>query len=405
MLYFPSFTSHFLHSCVRYAANQLPVKQTKREEERSLETRPVASRTIDFLSSGSLCAASFFRHAINIKYLKLFNQGSGVAYVFPPFITFDHPVARTAPLHRCTTLLCPRCFFMPFLFWSSRPRRDESLCLSPTHGFFSFGGFEGSLKHVHVWQKTGAALTFLTALLPRWYHCERGRVMQTQEPTKHAKSLKNTSNIWSTFTFSAHLCSIPVRDQCVPVFAFMLFCVPEHVAPPPFRRFIPEAVVQYQNYHINQSTNVWAADLMHLVLSLPVCLSLCFQHLSFNASPGPFFFFFPTIPSCFKNGLEQKWTMCRFQKPKDTVGLTVASKSTPKLILKPKITQRTEKRSFLLVKWIKKWLWSPNLFGLHTNLIPSTWPCRIKNLSLYVTYKPSFVCNVFSLYLNFLRTL
>lgn len=50
-------------------------------------------------------------------------------------------------------------------------------------------------------------------------------------------------------------------DQCLPAFAFKLFCVPEH-APPPlhsrsvFRRFMLEAVVQNQNYHINQNTNV-----------------------------------------------------------------------------------------------------------------------------------------------------
>lgn len=64
--------------------------------------------------------------------------------------------------------------------------------------------------------------------------------------------------------------------------------------PPPFSasvgRFIPEAVVQYQNYHINQSTNAWAADPVHLVLSFPVFSHLCFRHLSFNASSGPFYF-------------------------------------------------------------------------------------------------------------------
>lgn len=135
-------------------------------------------------------------------------------------------------------------------------------------------------------------------------------------------------------------------DQCSPAFAFMLFCAPEHVPLLPslsFCRFIPEAVVQYQNYHINQITNVWAVDLMP-----PGSLYAC---LSFSVLTSVFqciFFFRPIcsyISICIENHLEQRWGICGFQKPIVTAGLFFfASKLHSTLISKSKI------RSLLSVK-------------------------------------------------------
>lgn len=141
------------------------------------------------------------------------------------------------------------------------------------------------------------------------------------------------------------------------VFLHLLSCFSESWAHPPpslsvFRRFIPEAVVQYQNYHINQSTNVWAVDLMPAGFSLCLFVSLCFNiclsmpHLSL----AHLFLWFHLV---LKNDLEQKWGMYKFQKHAFTVGLLfffTVSELISKLISKPKI------RDLLTVKdsWNKK---------------------------------------------------
>lgn len=136
----------------------------------------------------------------------------------------------------------------------------------------------------------------------------------------YVKSLKIRFKYLISFL---HFESIYIQFQWeINVFLHLLSCFSVFLntspsfSPSIFRRFIPEAVVQNQNYHINQNINVWAADLKPPG-SLYPCVSLflsLLQHLSLNASS-----FFQTIWS-FYSILYWIWFgNCRFHKP--TVGL------------------------------------------------------------------------------------
>lgn len=108
-------------------------------------------------------------------------------------------------------------------------------------------------------------------------------------------------------------------DQCLPAFAFKLFCVPEHAPPPPPFSFClsqvyagggcSEPELSHQSKHKCMSCRPEATWFSLSLFLSRSALTSVFQCLVFL---GPFV---PNIPSCIENDLEQKWGMCRFQKP------------------------------------------------------------------------------------------
>lgn len=88
---------------------------------------------------------------------------------------------------------------------------------APLKGDFFFS-HRGIFKHEPA---------LLLHLLKRWMR--KGRATQTQEPR-----IRRTTESCFKFLCQAHLCSVPVTDQCA---AFMRLCVPQHV-PHPARPWI-----------------------------------------------------------------------------------------------------------------------------------------------------------------------
>lgn len=140
----------------------------------------------------------------------------------------------------------------------------------------------------------------------------------------------------------------------------------------------------------------------HLVLSIPVCLSLSsvFQCLIVFR------------PICFYCSiLFWKWFgNCRFHKHRFTEGLFLtAPQLISKLISKPKIRQKTGKSSLLPVKHRVWDFWNINIrcnnnkknvlrfkSGLHTDsvLCSPMWACSLRNLSLHGKNK-WFLCPMY----------
>lgn len=178
-------------------------------------------------------------------------------------------------------------------------------------------------------------------------------------------------------------------DQCVPAFAFMLFCVPEHAPSFSLRLSqvypgggcsVPE--LSHQSKHKCMSHGPEAT-----------WFSLCL-FVSFSASTSVFqcvFFFrahlFPIFHLVLKTIWNKSGVCADVKKPQLEQVISflffTASQLISKLISKPKIRHKTGTRSPLPVKhrlWNKRLLLSPNLFGLHTNpvLSSSMWTWSLK---------------------------
>lgn len=128
------------------------------------------------------------------------------------------------------------------------------------------------------------------------------------------KSLKYLIHFFCILSKSMFNSSERSMSSCVCFHAFLCSRTRPPLSRSIFRRFIPEAVVQYQNYHINQSANARAADLKPPG-SFCACLSLFLLHNICLSMPHLFqthLFAFRLVLETFRNKNVFMW---RFQKP------------------------------------------------------------------------------------------